>query len=92
MARKRYSDEMVRQVLRDVENGAAIGDVAKRYGIAEATYYRWRIRYGPAAAMRGKSLKELEEEHRRLRHLFTEAALETAKLRRQIEQMSVDKD
>jgi len=50
MARKRYSDEDVLNLLRQIElslaSGSSIETACRSAGISDATYYNWRKRYG----------------------------------------------
>lgn len=87
MARKHYDDELRRRVVREVEDGASVDEVVRRYGIAEATYYRWRARYVDATPGGDPLRHRIEEENRRLRDLYAEAALELQVLRQQIKRL-----
>jgi putative transposase len=87
MARRHYSDELRRRVLREVQDGSSVGEVAHRYGIAEATYYRWRERFRAAIGEIPRETQRLEDENRRLRDLLAETMLENRALRLQIERM-----
>ena len=53
MARKRYSDEdilsLLRQIELDLNGGRDVGSACRKAGISEATYYTWRKRYGGMA-------------------------------------------
>lgn len=84
MSRKTYSLELRRRVLQDVARGEAVAVVIQRYGIAEATYYRWRDRHGDALAGPDRRIAGLEEENRRLRDLVAEAALDLQALRAEL--------
>ena len=50
MARKRYSDEDVFNLLRQIElslaSGSSVETACRSAGISDATYYNWRKRYG----------------------------------------------
>ncbi|HYI72150.1 MAG TPA: transposase [Skermanella sp.] len=85
MPRKSYADDLRRRVVQDLDEGAAVGDVIRKYGIAEATVYRWRNRFGRAAIIRDPENQRLEEENRRLRELYTEASLENQALRERLQ-------
>ncbi len=45
-------------------------------GISEATFHRWRKRYGTMSSQEAKRLKELERENARLKKLVAEQALD----------------
>jgi putative transposase len=65
MARKRYSVEQIIGYLREVEillaNGSITGQVCRKIGITEQTYYRWRKEYGSLSVYQAKRLKEVAE-------------------------------
>ncbi len=46
MQKRRFREEQIIGILQEVEAGATIGEVCRRHGIAETTYYRWRTKYG----------------------------------------------
>ena len=85
MARKRYSAEQIISKLREAEvelaKGKTTGQVAKKLGIAEQTYYRWRKEYGGLRTDQAKRLKELEKENSRLKRLLADAELDKAILK-----------
>ena len=66
MARKRFSAEQIVDKLREAEveiaKGMTIGQVCKKLGISEQTYYKWRREYGGMRTDQAKRLKELEIE------------------------------
>ena len=85
MARKRYAAEAIIGKLREAEvvlaPGESVAQVARRLGVAEPTYYRWRREYGGLRVDQAKRLKELERENSRLKRLVADQALANAMLR-----------
>ena len=77
---KRHSPEQIVRILRQAEarlaTGAVIPEVARELGISEATFHRWRDRYGGVSSSEAKRLKELEGENARLKKLVAEQALD----------------
>jgi transposase-like protein len=71
MLRKRYNAEEIIHKLREADvllsQEMNVGQVSKRIGIAEQTYYRWRKAYGGMKVGQAKRLKELEVENARLK-------------------------
>ena len=53
-----------------------VKEVCREYGIADATYYNWKAKYGGMDASDIKRLKELEEENRRLKQMYAELSLD----------------
>jgi len=81
MKGKRYSDEQILGVLKEVEGGKAIAEVCRERGISEATLYRWRSKYGGLEDSELRRLKALEAESRRLRSVVADQALDIAALK-----------
>jgi putative transposase len=58
-----------------------VGDLTRKHGIAEGTFYRWKAKYGGMEVRDAKRLRALEEENRRLKHLLADAMLDNAVLK-----------
>ena len=80
MKRKRYTEPQIVFALRQAEMGTPVGEICRKMGIAEATFYRWKQRYGGLGVPEIRRLRQLEEENRRLRQLVAELALDRAML------------
>ena len=63
------------QGIKRVEGGRTVKAVCREYGIAEATYWSWKSKYGGMEASYIKRLKELEEENRRLKQMYADLSL-----------------
>ena len=77
---KRHSPEQIVRKLRQAEGklaaGSSLPEVARDLGISEATFHRWRKRYGGMSSSEAKRLKELGKENARLKKLLAEQALD----------------
>jgi len=80
MGRKRYSAEQIINMLREAEvllnQDSTVGEVCRKLGISEQTYYRWRKDYGGMRVDQAKRLKELERENARLKKLVADLSLD----------------
>lgn len=80
MARKRYSDEDILKLLREIEihlsSGSDISSACRTVGISDATYYNWRKRYGGMGRSQLSELKALEKENERLKKIVTTLELD----------------
>lgn len=81
MKRKRFSEEQIIAVLKEVQAGATIADTCRRHGISDATYYSWKSKYGGMELSELKRLKALEAENARLKHIVADQALDIAALK-----------
>lgn len=76
MKKKRFTPEQIAKVLKEFENGKTAAELSREHGVSHAAFYKWRERYGGMSASELKRLKELEEENRRLKHMYAELALD----------------
>ena len=81
MVRKKYTEEQIIAVLREGEAGTKIGELCRKYGISDATYYNWKRKYAGMTVSDVRRLKGLEEENRRLKQIVGEQALDIRALK-----------
>ena len=79
MKRYRHTPEQavrkVREAERLLNDGKDLAEVLRTLEISEATWNRWRARYGGMSASEAKRLRELEAENARLKRLVANQAL-----------------
>jgi putative transposase len=76
MKRTRFTEQQIAFILRQAEEGSSVSEVCRKSGIAEATYYNWRKKYGGLMPSELKKLKSLEEENVRLKRLVANLSLD----------------
>ena len=85
MVKKAFKPEQTIGKLREAEvllsQGLTVGEVSRKLGITEQTYYRWRKEYGGLRVEQAKRLKELEKENNRLKKLVADITLDNAILK-----------
>ena len=82
MKKRKFTVEQIIQILAEWERGnGTVASVCRKYGIGQATYYRWRREYKDFSIPAAKKLKILEEENRRLKKLLAERDLENYALK-----------
>jgi putative transposase len=60
--------------------GMSVSDIARKLGIAEQTFYRWKKQYGGLEPGEARELKQLREENTKLKKLVTDLSLDKAML------------
>ena len=60
MKKSRFSDSQIVAILKEGEAGVPVAQVLRKHGISQATYYKWRSKYGGASVAELKRLRELE--------------------------------
>ncbi len=81
MRGSRFSEEQIIGVPREHEAGARTEEVCRRHGISNATFYKWKAKYGGLEVSEARRLKALEDENRRLKKLLAESMLDNAALK-----------
>ena len=76
MKGKRFSEEQIIRVLKEAESGVPLADLLRQHGISDATFYRWKAKFGGMELSDAKRLKQLEDENRRLKKLVADQALD----------------
>ena len=81
MRGKRYSEEKIIKVLKEADAGMKNGELCRKHGISEATYYKWKSKYGGMEISEVKRLRTLEDENRRLKQIVAEQTLDIQSLK-----------
>ena len=77
---RRKTPEQIISKLREAEvalaQGETVGQICRRLGVSEQSYYRWRKEYGGLKMDQAKRLKDLEKENGRLRQAVSDLTLD----------------
>lgn len=76
MPRKGHTEEQVVAVLQQVESGAKVGEVCRKTGISEATFYNWKKQYAGLGVSELRELRQLRDENGRLKRLVADLSLD----------------
>jgi putative transposase len=81
MRKSRFSDEQIIVILREQEAGRPTAEVCRKHEISDATFYKWKSKYGGLQVSEAKRLKALEDENRRLKKRLAEEVMDNATLK-----------
>ncbi len=76
MKAKRFSPQQIAQILKEYDQGKDVPSIIREHGVSKAAFYKWRERYAGLNADELRKMKVLEEENRRLKHMYAELALD----------------
>jgi transposase-like protein len=89
MARKRYNEEDILRLIREIEvhlnSGADVVSACRSVGVSDKTYYRWRKRYGGIGRAKLTEFKALEKENQRLKRIVADLELDKLILKESLE-------
>jgi len=85
MKASRFTETQIVAILKEADDGMLVKDVCRKHGISDATYYKWKSKYGGMQASDLKRLKEMERELSQLKRMYADMALENRALKDLIE-------
>jgi putative transposase len=81
MKLSRYSEPQILSILRQAEGGVPVAELCREHGMSDASFYKWRAKYGGMDASMVSSMKAMEDENRRLKKMFAELSMQNELLR-----------
>jgi putative transposase len=81
MKLSRYSEAQILAILRQAEGGVAVAELCREHGMSNASFYKWRAKYGGMDASMISQLKAVEDENRRLKKMFAELSMQNELLK-----------
>ena len=76
MRKSKYSEEQIIGFLNRATAGMPVKDLCRQEGFSEATFYKWRAKFGGLQVSEAVRLRELEAENSKLKRLLAEAHLD----------------
>ncbi len=79
--KRRFTDEQIIAMIKEHEGGVATKEVCRRHGISEASFYKYKSKYGGMELSDAKKLRALEDENTRLKKMVADLMLDNTMLR-----------
>ncbi len=76
MIKSKFSPTQIAKILKEFEDGKSVHDITREHVVSSAAFYKWRSKYAGMNSKELKRLKELEQENRRLKHMYATLALD----------------
>ena len=76
MKKSRYSDSQIISILKQAEAGTPVPELCREHGMSNASFYKWRAKYGGMDASLMTRMKELEAENSRLKKMYADVQLQ----------------
>jgi putative transposase len=67
--------------LKEHQAGLGAKDLCRKHGVSDATFYKWRSKYGGMEVSDAKKLKALEVENAKLKKLLAEQMMDVSTLK-----------
>ena len=81
MKTSRYTEPQILSILRQAEGGVPVAELCREHGKSNASFYKWRARYGGMDASMIAQMKTVEDENRRLKKMFAELSMQNELLK-----------
>jgi putative transposase len=81
MKKSRFTESQIVKALKEEQNGRSVADISRELDINKQTFYNWKKKYAGMNGDQLRRLKELEDENRRLKQMYADAALDNKMLK-----------
>ncbi len=76
MRKARFTEEQISFAIRQAESGTPVGEVCRKIGVSEQTFYRWKRKYVGMGVAELRRIRQLEEENRKLKRIVADLSLD----------------
>ena len=76
MKKNRFTENQIIGILKELEAGMPVSELSRKHGASVAAIYNWRTKFGGMTESDVKKLRQLEEENRRLKHMYAELSID----------------
>ena len=85
MRRRRFLKKQIITILKEHQEGLSAAELCEKHGISDATFYKWRSKFGRMEVSDSERLRSLKEENERIKKLLADTMMDVATLREIIE-------
>ena len=88
MKRSRFTEEQIIGILKEHQAGLGAKELCRKHGVSDATFYKWRAKFGGMDVSDAKKLRALEAENAKLKKLLAEQMMDVSTLKEMLEKTS----
>lgn len=81
MKKSRFSEEQIIGFIKEAEAGMSVAELCRKRGFSDASFYKWRAKFGGMGVSEARRLRDLEGENNKLKKLLAEAHLDIEALK-----------
>lgn len=76
MKKSKFTEAQITFAIKQHETGVKVGEICRKMGISEPTFYNWKKKYSGVGVAELRRLRELEEENSKLKQIVADLSLD----------------
>jgi len=76
MKKSRFSEAKIMGILQQAESGVLVTELYREHGMSNASFYKWRAKFGGMDVSMMFEMKTMAEENRRLKRMYAEMSMQ----------------
>ena len=85
MKKSKYNETKIFAILKEAETVMTVAEISRKYGISNGTFYNWKSKYAGMSGSEIRRMRQLEDENKKLKHMYADLSLENNVLKELIE-------
>ena len=81
MKTARYSDAQIMGILKQAEGSVPVSELCREHGMSNASFYKWRAKFGGMDASLISEMKDMADQNRRLKKMYAEMSMQNELLK-----------
>jgi putative transposase len=74
--KSKFTEAQIAFALKQAETGTRVEEICRKFGIAPATFFNWKKKYGGLGTSELRRLRQLEDENSHLKQLVADLSLD----------------